>query len=69
MRSVAPSRRDRPGNRRRIVRFISEFTALQGYPPTAVAPGSPTTRREPEDGVEVPLVGRIAAGAPRPPGI
>ena len=35
-----------------------------GRPRTAVAPGGPAIRRGPGDGVEVPLVGRIAAGVP-----
>jgi repressor LexA len=35
-----------------------------GRPRTAVAPGDPATRCGPRDGVEVSLVGRIAAGVP-----
>src|SRR5258708_31013236 len=35
-----------------------------GRPRTAVAPGDPATQRGSGDGVEVPLVGRIAAGVP-----
>jgi repressor LexA len=101
MRSMAPGGRDGPGNRRRILRFIREFSDREGYAPTlremgeavglapssvhyhlsvlqedgnlwrgagqprtAVAPGGPETRCRPGDGVEVPLVGRIAAGVP-----
>ena len=101
MRSMAPGGRDGPGNRRRILRFVREFTDSEGYPPTlreigeavglapssvhyhvsllredgklrreagrprtAVAPVGLASRRRPGDGVEVPLVGRIAAGVP-----
>jgi repressor LexA len=34
MRSVASGGRDGPGSRRRIVRFVREFTDREGYPPT-----------------------------------
>jgi repressor LexA len=101
MRSTAPGGRDGPGNRRKIFRFVREFTDREGYPPTqreigeavglatssvhyhlsllqhggdvtrgagrprtAVARDSPATRSGSGNAVEVPLVGRIAAGVP-----
>ncbi len=98
-----PGGRDGPAHwqRRRILRFVREFTEREGYPPTlremgeavglapssvhyhlsvlrdggylrrgpgrprtAVVPGQPVARHRDGDTVEVPLVGRIAAGVP-----
>src|SRR6478609_1672438 len=49
---------------RRILDFIGTTVRERGYPPTVRAIGLATDGEHPVQGVAIPLVGRIAAGAP-----